>query len=226
VSCPPALRADAERNRLALVAAARAVFGERGLDAPLDEIARRAGVGNATLYRRFPSRHQLVAAVFAQTLRDVLATMQRSLADPDPWKGFCDYVWYVCGLQAADRGLADLLTTSMPGVPELEPLRAQAYRGFVRLVSRAQAAAALRPDYAPGDLVLLLMANAGLLRRTTDHAPDAWRRLVGFTLDGLSASSASTTVPSQGERAIRAAMASAGQSLGCAAQPAAVEGAL
>jgi AcrR family transcriptional regulator len=114
VSCPPALRADAERNRLAVVAAARAVFGERGLDAPLDEIARRAGVGNATLYRRFPSRHQLVAAVFAQTLRDVLATMERSLADPDPWKGFCDYVWYVCGLQAADRGLADLLTMSMP----------------------------------------------------------------------------------------------------------------
>jgi hypothetical protein len=74
--------------------------------------------------------------------------------------------------------------------------------------------------------VLLLMANAGLLRRTTDHAPDAWRRLVGFTLDGLGATSARTTVPSQGERAIRAAMASAGQSLGCAAQPAAVEGAL
>ncbi len=212
------LRADAVRNRRALVAAAREVFGERGLDAPLDEIARRAGVGNATLYRRFPSRHELVAAVFADTLRDVLAVMQRSLADPDPWTGFCTYVSYVCGLQATDRGLADLLTTRLPGAAELEELRAQAYRDFVLLVAKAKEVGSLRADYAPEDLVLLLMANAGLVRRTADLAPSASRRLVGLALDGLRAEAATAAAPSPGERAVLAAMTALGHSFGCGAQ--------
>ena len=81
---PPALRADAERNRCQLMTAALAVFAERGLDAPLDEIARRAGVGNATLYRRFPTRCDLVAAVFAGTLREVIAAARQHLAYADP----------------------------------------------------------------------------------------------------------------------------------------------
>ncbi len=214
MSCQPVLRADAERNRLALVAAAREVFGERGLDAPLDEIARRAGVGNATLYRRFPSRHDLVAAVFADTLRDVLAVMHRSLADPDPWNGFRDYVSFVCGLQSADRGLADLLTTRLTGAPELEELRAQAYVGFVRLVDRARAAGALRTDYVPEDLVLLLMANAGLVRRTADHASSASARFVSMALDGLRADAATAADPSPGETAVAAAMTALGHSFG------------
>ncbi|MFI5099800.1 MAG: TetR/AcrR family transcriptional regulator [Actinomycetes bacterium] len=226
MSCQPVLRADAERNRLALVAAAREVFGERGLDAPLDEIARRAGVGNATLYRRFPSRHDLVAAVFADTLRDVLTVMHRSLDDPDPWSGFRDYVSFVCGLQSADRGLADLLTTRLTGAPELEELRAQAYVGFVRLVARAKAAGALRADYAPQDLVLLLMANAGLVRRTADHASSASPRFVSLALDGLRADAATVAAASPGEPAVVAAMTALGQSFGCGAQARAADIAL
>jgi AcrR family transcriptional regulator len=223
VSCQPVLRADAERNRLALVTAAREVFGERGLDAPLDEIARRAGVGNATLYRRFPSRHDLVAAVFATTLCDVLAVMERSLTEPDPWSAFCDYVSYVCGLQSADRGLADLLTTRLAGAPELEALRAQAYTGFVRLVERAKAAGALRMDYAPEDLVLLLMANAGLVHRTAGHASSASGRFVSLALDGLRAEAATEAPASPGERGVVAAMTALGRSFGCGARPQADE---
>jgi AcrR family transcriptional regulator len=218
VSRPPVLRADAERNRLALVAAAREVFGERGLDAALDEIARRAGVGNATLYRRFPSRHELVAAVFAQTLHDVLEMMRRAAAEPDPWRGFCDYVSFVCGLQSQDRGLADLLTTTLPGASELEALREQAYLGLVRLVERAKAAGALRRDYVPEDLVLLLMANAGLVRRTADHAATASARFVSLVLDGLRADAATQAAPSPGEPAVRAAMTALGHTFGCGGQ--------
>src|SRR5690349_13283257 len=94
------LRADAERNRRHLVEAARLVLAERGLEAPLDEIAKRAGVGNATLYRRFPSRGELIAAVFGDTLRDVVAATARALAEPDPWTAFAGHLEFLCGLQA------------------------------------------------------------------------------------------------------------------------------
>jgi AcrR family transcriptional regulator len=85
--CPPderPLRADAERNRTAIVQAARSVMGRHGLDAPLDEIAQAAGVGNATLYRRFPTRRDLVAAVFAEEMSRYAAAIEHALEDPDP----------------------------------------------------------------------------------------------------------------------------------------------
>src|SRR3954470_18110866 len=113
------LRADAARNRNALLAAAAKVMSEHGLDAPLDEIAREAGVGNATLYRHFPTRCALVAEVFAATLRTVAAAGGEALTDPDPWHAFTTHIGFLCRLQATDRGLADLLTTAIPGAPEL-----------------------------------------------------------------------------------------------------------
>ena len=199
-------RADAVRNRRALIDAARVVFGERGLEASLDEIARTAGVGNATLYRHFPSRCALVAAVFADTLEQVTAAAQRALANRDAWEGFSEYVIFLCQLQAADRGLADLLTTAISGAPELEELRGRAYADFRRVVERAKRPAGLRADFKPEDLVLLLMANAGLVHRTADVAPTAWRRLLGYILDGLRETAATPVSPAPGEDAVLQAM--------------------
>src|SRR5665213_304123 len=126
--CSEVLRADAARNRAALVGAARAVFGERGLDAPLDEIARRAGVGNATLYRRFPSRKDLITAVFVDQMADYAQAVCLALEDPDPWHGFCEYVLHILHLQAADRGIADLLSSNLDDASgQLDRLRAEAY---------------------------------------------------------------------------------------------------
>src|SRR3954447_25042958 len=96
------LRADAARNRAAIVGAARQVFAEQGLDAPLDDIARRAGTGNATLYRRFPTRGDLVAAVFADRMEEHLDAVEAGLAEPDPWRGFASYVIAVGAMQARD----------------------------------------------------------------------------------------------------------------------------
>src|SRR4051794_4136234 len=106
------LRADAERNRTALLAAARVVFGEHGLEASLDEIARRAGVGNATLYRRFPTRRDLIAAVFAGRMSEYVELADEALRNPDPWQAFVGYLTRVCEVQATDRGLSELLVTS------------------------------------------------------------------------------------------------------------------
>src|SRR5215212_8784696 len=96
------LRADAARNRAAIVESARAVYAEEGLDAPLDEIARRAGTGNATLYRRFPTRADLVGAVFAERMAEHVAAVEAGLADDDPWKGFASYIQAVGAMQARD----------------------------------------------------------------------------------------------------------------------------
>jgi AcrR family transcriptional regulator len=190
----PSLRADAERNRRRILEAARAVFGEAGLDAPLEAIAQRAGVGIATLYRRFPTRDDLVAASFAPRMAEYVAAGEAALRGPDPWVGLRDYVERVCAMQAADRGLTDVLA-AFPTAKALEEQRARAYRGFAELVRRAQAQGTLRADFVPEDLVLLLMANAGVVRATREAAPDAWRRFVALVLDGFRADGAGPLPP-------------------------------
>lgn len=209
------LRADAARNREALLCAARRVYAERGLDAPLDEIAREAGVGNATLYRHFPGRCALAGAVFADALQQVIAAAETALAEPDPWQGFARHVTFLCRLQATDRAVADLITTEMGGAPELEELRHRAYQGFVRLAERAKAAGALREDFVPEDLVLVLMANAGVVHRTAAAAPEAWNRFVDLVLDGLRSGAAThAAAPCPGADSVRRAMAQRGEVLG------------
>ncbi|GIG00998.1 TetR/AcrR family transcriptional regulator [Catellatospora citrea] len=193
-----ALRADAERNRRRLIDAALAVFSERGLDAPLDEIARTAGVGNATLYRHFPARRDLIAAVYAETLAEIVTAAERAAAHPDAWTGFHDHLVYLCGVQSRCRATSDLLTAAVAGVPGLDALHERAYHGLQRLIERAQAAGALRADFRHEDVVLILMANAGLIERTAEAAPEAWRRQLAYTLDGLRAPGRTPAPPSPG----------------------------
>jgi len=200
------LRADAARNRAAIVEAARAVFAEQGLDAPLDEIAKRAGTGNATLYRRFPTRGDLVAAVFAERMVEHLDAVESGLADPDPWRGFASYVETAGVMQARDRGIADLVTMDVPGAPEIERLRAQAFDGLVHLVERAHAAGVLRADFSTEDLVLLLMANAGLVERAHGISADASARLLHILLDGFRADAATDGPTAPSARRTRLAM--------------------
>jgi AcrR family transcriptional regulator len=192
---------------------ARELYGDRGLEAPLDEIARGAGVGNATVYRHFPSRCALIAAAFADTLRRVITAAERALDDPDPWEGFAGHVRLLCQMQAEDRALADLLTTQVDGAPELDGLREEAHATFVRLAHRAQEAGVLRDDFVPEDLAVLLMANAGLVHRMADAAPDAWRRFVDMTLDGLRSTAATTASSATPSEAITSAMRQRGKEL-------------
>jgi AcrR family transcriptional regulator len=181
------LRADAERNRRRIVDAAKAVFGEQGLDAPLDEVARRAGVGIATLYRRYPTREALVVTCFKERLDEYSAALDAALAAPDAWTGFCAFVERACEMQAADRAAQDLLTTTFPTAREVEAQRARGYEQFAELVGRAQREGALRSDFVTEDFVLLLMANAGVVRATRVEAPEAWRRFVGLMIDAFRA---------------------------------------
>jgi AcrR family transcriptional regulator len=108
------LRADARQNRDRIVEVARALFAERGLDVPMAAIARRAGVGVATLYRRFPTKESLVAEVFADQFAACVSVVDEALADPDPWRGFCTLVEKVCAMQAVDRGFSAAVVASLP----------------------------------------------------------------------------------------------------------------
>ncbi|MDT9700937.1 TetR/AcrR family transcriptional regulator [Streptomyces sp. P17] len=186
-SAAPPLRSDAERNRARIIAAARAVFARDGLNASMASVAREAGVGIATLFRHFPSKEELVAAVFADRMEAYARATDEALTDPDPWSGFTGYIQAVCAMQAADRGFADILTMSFPGAEALEALRARAYNGFLELIGRAKDSGQLREDFTSRDLVLLLMANAGVLSATGDAAPDAWRRFVAWVIQSFQA---------------------------------------
>lgn len=179
------LRADAARNRVALLVAAREVFAEQGLEAPLEDIATRAGVGIATLYRRFPTREQLVAAALVEKVNQYLEAAKRALAVEDPWLGFAGFVEQICALQADDRGLGDLLSMALPAGEQVEKLRELANERVVELVERAKTAGALRSDFVGEDLLLLLIANAAVVHVTGRDAPDAWRRYVALMLDAF-----------------------------------------
>jgi AcrR family transcriptional regulator len=200
------LRADAARNRAAIVEAARAVFAELGLEAPLDEVARRAGTGNATLYRRFPTRGDLIGAVFAESMAEHLDAVEAGLADADPWEGFASYIQAVAAMQARDRGIADLVTMDLSPAPEIEDLRSRAFDGLVRLVGRAHAAGVLRADFVTQDVVVLMMANAGLVERAHGIGPEASARLVHVLLDGCRATSATAGPPPPSARDTERAM--------------------
>jgi AcrR family transcriptional regulator len=187
---PESLRSDAARNRTALITAARELMAERGLEVPLDEIAKRAGIGNATLYRRFPRRIDLVAAVFADRMIDHERAVQDALENPDPWDGLCGYIEAATELQVHDRGIADLITMDVSMAPHIEALRTQAFNGLVDVIDRAKAAGVLRADAISQDLVIILQANAGLITRAHPASGPASRRLIHLLLDGLRADGA------------------------------------
>jgi AcrR family transcriptional regulator len=189
------LRADAERNRQRLIAAAREVFAERGLHVPMEDISRHAGVGVATLYRRFPTRAHLVAAAFGAKMCGYADAVARALAEPDAWAGFCGYIEQVCAMQAEDRGFANVLTMSFPTDKQFEAERDRAYRRFGELVGRAQAAGKLRRDFVAEDLAMMLMANAGVIAGTADAAPGTWRRFACYMIQAFSAANAAPLPP-------------------------------
>ena len=200
------MRSDAERNRSRIVAAAHEVFAEHGLDAPMAEVARQAGVGIATLFRRFPSREDLIAATFAERMAAYADAIDTALVDGDPWHGFCTYLERICGMQAADRGFTHVLTMSFPTAKALEADRDRAYHGLVELISRAKASGQLRDDFVPEDVVLLLMANAGVITAAGAAAPSAWRRVVGYMIQAFSADHVRPLPPAPRPRAVYRAM--------------------
>lgn len=166
------------------MAAAREVFAGRGLNASLEEIAARAGVGIGTLYRRFPSRRELISAALAGRVAEYAAAARSGLADPDPWAGLAGFVQRACELQAGDQGLAEPLAGAHPGDEDVARVLREVTGDIGALIDRAKADGRLRADFASGDLALVLIAAGGVARVTQ---PGAWRRFLALTMEGFQA---------------------------------------
>ncbi|NGN64392.1 TetR/AcrR family transcriptional regulator [Streptomyces sp. A7024] len=197
------VRADARRNRERVLEAARAVFAEHGIDAPMATVARRAGVGVATLYRHFPTRDDLVRGAFAQQMEACAGALTDALAAPDPWQGFQQLVETVCELQREERGFPAAFLAAFPdSMPRHAQARERAERDFTTLVRRAQAAGALRADFHPSDLAVALLAHCGLVAALPDDAA-ASRRLTAYLLQSFRAGAAGRPLPPPAALALR-----------------------
>jgi AcrR family transcriptional regulator len=184
------VRRDAQRNLEKLIQAAREVFAERGLDAPLEQIAQRAGVSIGTLYNRFPDRFALIDAVLLDRMEENLRIGEEALAHDDPWEGFAGYLELTCALQARDRGVTDAISRRFPRAPKVDAACAEGFVQARQLIERAQRHGGLRGDFTEADLLSLLWANARIVEATISVDPNAWRRYLGFVLDGLRADAA------------------------------------
>ncbi|WP_118082836.1 TetR/AcrR family transcriptional regulator [Streptomyces sp. CC0208] len=193
----PVRRRDARRNRELLVEAAHEVFTEQGLEAPLDVIARRAGVGNATLYRHFPSRAALVDAVFRDPLTGTMAAGEQARAATDPWEGLVGYLEAVFAVLATDRGTNDLMTTHLEGVESLQAVHAHNRATMDLLLRRGHEEGSIRADATTEDVLFALAAlGRAVPSLATAAGPEAWRRPLALLLDGLRASPAVAPLPS------------------------------
>lgn len=183
------LRSDAKRNRDALVTAARELFEERGLDAPLKDIAARAGVAIGTLYNRFPTRDDLIAAAVADRVEAGTVIAEQALTLSDPWESFTVLVERICALQASDRILGELALRGPPS-DALARAREHGHALMRRIITRAQEAGALRPDWTLEDIAFITWSHSSVVAATASVAPDLWRRNLALIMDGLRAKAA------------------------------------
>ncbi|GAA3128237.1 helix-turn-helix domain-containing protein [Streptomyces rectiviolaceus] len=192
----PPRRRDARRNWDLLVEAAREVFAEQGLEAPLDVIARRAGVGNATLYRNFPTRAALIDAVFHDLLTGTMTAGDEARTAPDAWTALNEYVRAVFVTLAADRGTNDLMTTHLQGIDALRAVHAHNRETMDILLGRGRDQGTVRADATTEDVLFALAAlGRAIPALTTATTPDAWRRPLALFLDGLRAAPAAPAAP-------------------------------
>jgi AcrR family transcriptional regulator len=179
-------RKDQQRNRRALVEAARALFAERGLEVPLDAIAKRAGLGNATLYRHFPHRRALIVETLLLNLARHEELIMEAHNHETGWGGFAMYFEELFIEEINNLGYLSALREVPEGESaEVDRLRTALLRGFEELIERAKAEGAFRPDRWIEDVLLLLFVNEHLSRRDEAEAAAASRRLFALALDTL-----------------------------------------
>lgn len=195
------LRSDARDNRDRIVDAARALFATEGLDVPMREVARRAGVGPATLYRRFPTKESLVTEAFTDQLHTCRAIVDEGLADPDPWHGFCLVLEKICVLHAGDRGFTDAFVATYPKAVDFAAERSHTMTAMHTLATRAQRAGQLRADFVLDDLILMIMANRGIRGTSTAARVAASRRFVALAVEAFRAAPDHPPLPPVGRLA-------------------------
>lgn len=176
------LRADAARNAARILRAAREVYGELGPDAPIEAIARRAGVGERTLYRRFPTKGDLLRAALDQSIaEDLSPVIERARRAVDPLRGLTDLIEAAMSLAAREHHI--LAAARIAGSLTAD-VSTDLNEAMADLARRAQKAGLVRKDLVPDDLPrIVIMLNSVLW--TMDLGSNGWRRYVALMLDGI-----------------------------------------
>jgi AcrR family transcriptional regulator len=181
----PPLRADAERNRRRLLDAADELFAAKGLSVGLEEIARHAGVGVATAYRRFPDKAQLIDTLVEARIERIATLAEEALEADDPWDGLVGFLEAAVELQTTNRGVKELMFSEGHGKARVNRVRMRMAPLVHQLVRRAQASGRLRADVELTDIALIQFMLSGLGDLGGPHAPGLWRRYLDIVLDGL-----------------------------------------
>jgi AcrR family transcriptional regulator len=186
VSAERALRADARRNREAVIAAARKLFRDQGLEAQMPDVAKAAKVGVGTVYRHFPTKDELVAALVADHFERLADKMREGLDADDPWESFCEFIRFTATIQAEDRGLCEVMK-SRPEIMDAAAYEAGLPELADEMVNRAQRSGALRDDLTWEDIPMIACGFGPIAQNTVGPAAGRWPRLVEIVLDGLRA---------------------------------------
>jgi AcrR family transcriptional regulator len=184
------LRRDAERNRRRILDAARVVFAERGLSGSHDDIAREAGVGVGTVYRRFPDKEQLIDALFEARIEEIADVARAAAGHPDPWEALVGFLMRAQELQSEDRGLKEIVLGGSRGAERAVAARSVIAPLVAQVLQRAKDAGAVRSDIELTDLPLIQLAIGTIAESSREVAPDVWRRMMALVFDGLRAESA------------------------------------
>lgn len=184
VRAPSWSELDVEEKRATLLRAAGAVFAKDGLDAPVPSIAAAAGAGVGSVYRQFPSKTDLLAALVVERLEESVRWAEAALASTDgPWAALTGLLWALAERQAADDVLGEAMAT-VSEHPAVEEALADTLAALERLLAAARAEGRLRADATTLDLRLIFAAT----RAAGQFGPDAWRRMLALGIDGLAAS--------------------------------------
>lgn len=182
----PATRADAVRNRGKLIAAAAQLFSERGVDVPLDDIAKLARVSIGTLYNHFPNRGALLDAVLPDSWSKVSQLAEAGLGDPDPWRGFTEFLAALFGMQAQDRAINESIARTPVGAVDMSANCGRAGEALESVLARAHDTGVVRADFTVDDLTTLVWSMSKVIAMSNGD-DTRWRRHLGFVLDGLRA---------------------------------------
>jgi AcrR family transcriptional regulator len=185
---PKPLRADARRNREKVVVAAAAAFAQSGLDAQVEDIARRAGVGVGTLYRHFPTKEALVVALAEQHFERIADTIEAALDEPgDAWEVFAAALWRVADAAAGDVAWCEIIAGHPSAVQAASRGQQRLADAVATHIARAQAAGVIRADATVEDIKTIMCGFGHVAAAQRAGAALDWKRYLAIALDGLRA---------------------------------------
>jgi AcrR family transcriptional regulator len=187
IVAPPSQRADARRNRELVLEAARQELCEGGCQCPVEDIAKRAGVGVGTVYRHFPNKDALIDALIERRFEHLAERAAEALEQEDPWEAFCELMRYSAAYQVEDRGLSELLS-QRPQRGRESAVKTGLHERTEKLIAKAQRSGQMRKDVVVEDVPTILCGLGGVIGAHEGSMPALnWERFLALLLDGMRA---------------------------------------